>query len=281
MQDERLLELTAAIRRALAENDVERLLAHLSDDYTEVYPQSRELLRGRDALRRLLTEHPAAPRFLGPTRLTVIGEEVVATEELALYGEDRWWIVAIMSVAEGKVVAERAYYGPPLEAPAWRAEWVVSIPGGPLPDPGGHRDVDRDTVDRYFRAQATGDLPTLERLRHEGFVHDMPQSAERFPSARAYAEANSRYPGGAPRLKPLGVTGPQDRWVLGAGASPVRVSGRGAHWLGEAELVYPDGERWFEVLFMDFRDGKVIAERSYWGQPFDAPAWRAGITEGY
>lgn len=282
MQDDRLLELVRVMREALAANDVERMAPYLAADYVEDYPQSRELVRGVGALQRLLSEHPEAPRVVSPTRLTIIGEETVAAEEVAMYGDERWWVIALLSIADGKVTGQRAYYGRPLEPPAWRAAWVIPIADSGAPaELGGHHDVDRDTVERYFRAQATGDLEALQRLRHEGFVHDLPQSGERFPSADAYQQANANYPGGPPQLIPLAISGPRDRWVLGAGTGPLRVSGRGPHWLGEAELVYPDGRRWFQVQFMDFRDGKVVAERSYWAEPFDAPTWRDGISARY
>jgi hypothetical protein len=62
---------------------------------------------------------------------------------------------------------------------------------------------------------------------------------------------------------------------------PLCVSGHGAHWVGEVELNYPNGERWFDLLFMEFRDGKVVAERSYWCLPFDAPEWRRELVERY
>lgn len=281
MNDERLLELAGAIRTAMANVDVEAMAAHTAPGYTADYPQSREIVRGADALRRLIAEHPARPRIVSTTRLTIVGEEAVAAEELAMYGDEPWWIVAILSVADGRVAAERTYFGRRLEPQPWRAEWVVPIPDDvPPADTGGHQGVDRETAQAYFRAQATGDAEALRRMRHEAFVHDMPQSGERFPDANAYAAAHAAYPGGLPSLTPLGVTGPRDQWVVGAGG-PLRVSGRGPHWVGEAELTYPSGERWFEVLFMDFRDGKVVSERSYWADPFEPPAWREGIADRY
>jgi ketosteroid isomerase-like protein len=282
MNDERLLELTGTLRRAYSTFDLDALRSITTPGYAETYPQSREIVRGLDAMVRLLAEHPARPRIMSPTRLTIVGEETVAAEELAMYGDEPWWIIAILSVADAKVTGERSYYGRRLEPPAWRAGWVVPIPDDEPPaDPGGHQGVDRDTVEAYFHAVAASDDERLSRLRHPEFVHDMPQSGERFPTPRAFAEANAAYPGGGPTLTPLRVSGPQDEWVVGAGAGPLRVSGRGPHWIAEAELVYPNGDRWFEVLFMDFRDGKVVSERSYWADPFEAPAWRDGISERY
>lgn len=282
MKDDRLLGLVRALRGALAAMDVERAAALTAPDYTEEYPQSRERLRGAAGLRRLLAAHPDPPRVVGPPRLTLVGEETVAVEEMADYGAERWWIVAIFDVAEGLVQRERAYFGRPLPRAAWRAGFVVPIPDAvSSPEPGTRGAVDRDLAERYFHAQATNDFAVLERLRHDDFVHDMPQSGERFPSARAYADAHRQYPGGLPTLTPLGFSGPRDQWVVTAATGPLRVSGRGPAWVGEAELVYPNGDRWFEILFMEFRQGKVVSERSYWAEPFDPPAWRAGLTERY
>lgn len=282
MNDERLLGLTSQLRRGLREFDAEAMRAITAPGYSETYPQSREIVHGLDNMAKLLAEHPEPPRIVSPTRLTIVGEETVAAEELAMYGDEPWWIIAILSVADAMVTGERSYYGRRLEAAPWRAAWVVPIPDDePPPDVGGHQGVERDTVEAYFRATATGDTARLANLRHHDFVHDMPQSGERFPTAEAYLAANEAYPGGAPELTPLGVTGPQDEWVVGAGTGPLRVSGRGPHWIAEAELAYPNGERWFEILFISFRDGKVVSERSYWAEPFEAPAWRAGISERY
>jgi ketosteroid isomerase-like protein len=268
--------------RAEMAGDLDAWVAHLAPDFVEEYPQSRERVHGPDAVRRLLAEHPTPPRLEGEPRITILGDEGAAVEIRASYGSEPWWVVSILDVRGGLVHGERAYFAPELPPAEWRASWTVPMPEEHSPrEAGGHESVARDLVERYFRAQSESDLDTLTKLRHSDWVNDLPQAGERFPSPESYLEAHAHYPGGLPALKPIGLTGPEDHWVIAAAQLPLRVSGQGAHWVGEVERTYPSGEIWFDVLFMEFRDSRVIAERSYWSRPFEAPAWREGITERY
>jgi ketosteroid isomerase-like protein len=277
-----LRSLAEALAASLGSGDLDAYAALLAPDYAVEFPQSRELVRGPDNVRRMLAEHPQAPHFDATPRVTLLGDRWAAIETHAAYGDEPWWVVNVVELGEGRALRERAYYAPRLGPATWRAAWVVPTPDAePPPEAGSHQAVERDVVERYFRAQSDADLETLAQLRHSGWVHDMPQASERFPSSEAYLEAHANYPGGLPALKPIAITGAEDRWVLGAAPVPLRVNGIGAHWLGEVERVYPNGETWFDLLFMDFRDGRVAAERSYWCEPFDAPAWRADIAERY
>jgi SnoaL-like domain len=69
-------------------------------------------------------------------------------------------------------------------------------------------------------------------------------------------------------------------------AYPARVSielhrtiGRRDLWVNEFTIRY-DGASPFEaVSIMEFRDGKVVRERIYYGEPWEPPAWRAQWVE--
>ena len=53
-----------------------------------------------------------------------------------------------------------------------------------------------------------------------------------------------------------------------------RIVGEGKFWVSEYMINYR-GKRTFTVSVMEFRDGKVSHETQYFGDSFDAPAWRA------
>ena len=55
--------------------------------------------------------------------------------------------------------------------------------------------------------------------------------------------------------------------------------GRGDMWWIEADASYPDGSVWSTVILIELRDGKVLRERWHFGQPFEAPSWRAPFVE--
>jgi hypothetical protein len=277
-----LEQLAEAALSGGAGDELEHYVSQLAPDVVIEYPQTRERLRGRAGARRALEEHPSPPRLDGAPRVTVLGEDRAAIESHVHYGDEPCWIVSIMELRHGLIQGERDYFAEAMPPASWRAAWVVPIPSDRPPvDPGGHQAVQRDVVERYFRAQSETDLATLTRLRHRDWVHDQPQYGERFPSPASYVEAHAHYPGGMPALAPIGLSGPEDQWVIGAGSRPLRVSGQGAHWVGETLVTYPSGERWFDVLFMDFREGRVVAERSYWCRPFEIPDFRAGLNERF
>ena len=49
-------------------------------------------------------------------------------------------------------------------------------------------------------------------------------------------------------------------------------------WVNEYTIRY-DGEPVMVVGIMEFRDGKVVRERIYFGEPWEPPAWRAHWVE--
>jgi hypothetical protein len=99
--------------------------------------------------------------------------------------------------------------------------------------------------------------PALEyEARHEDYIVEFPQSGERMTrdGLRAMQEV---YPGGPPRIRPR------------------RLIGAGDLWIGESVVEYSDGKTYHGVAILEFRDGKMWRDTRYFGEPFDAPAWRA------
>jgi hypothetical protein len=132
-------------RRAVADDDLssmraglERMLG-LSDggnlspeaefelrhpDFVMEMPQSRERIRGRDAMRRMQEAFPTPPQSMVLRRVVGSGR-VWVVEGVVDYGEDPWWAVVVIELDDtGSIVRETRYYGQASDAPAWRSGWV-------------------------------------------------------------------------------------------------------------------------------------------------------------
>jgi hypothetical protein len=57
-----------------------------------------------------------------------------------------------------------------------------------------------------------------------------------------------------------------------------RIRGSGDLWVAENIVTY-DGKPMHAVNIMEFRDGKVVREAIYVGDPWEPPAWRAQWVE--
>ena len=96
------------------------------DDVVCEYPQSGEIIYGRQNLQALRSHHPGKPS--GFTVRRIVGDgELWVTEYQIDYGGKRALTVSIMEFRDGRVSRETQYFANPFEAPAWRAQWV----GGP------------------------------------------------------------------------------------------------------------------------------------------------------
>ena len=103
--------------------------------------------------------------------------------------------------------------------------------------------------------------PALEyEARHQDFTVEFPQSGERM-DRDGLRRLQEHFPSGAPRIRLR------------------RLIGAGDLWIGEAVICYTDGQVLHGANIMEFRDGKIWKETRYYGEPFEAPAWRAGWAQ--
>ncbi len=117
----------------------------------------------------------------------------------------------------------------------------------------------RAILDRLF--EFTGaDVARAEELYHEDAVLEFPQSGERFEGRATFTEWRSQYPVGADDL----------RYKIG------RVTVREDFSAVEMTASYDRGETWvYGVQLADYRDDKIIRERIYVAEGWEAPDWRA------
>ena len=119
----------ARIRRlveAINTQEMEPFDAIYHDDVVIEWPQSGEVIRGKQNIRELRLAFPTPPTA---TLRRIIGSgELWAAEMIFDYAGDRFYTVLIHEYRDGLVVRETSYDGAPFEAPAWRAQWVERTP---------------------------------------------------------------------------------------------------------------------------------------------------------
>jgi len=101
-----------------------------------------------------------------------------------------------------------------------------------------------------------GDVTNAHEIYHDDAVLEFPQSGERFEGVELFTAWRSEYP--------AEVTFRIRRTVIFEDFSVVELSG-----------AYDGGPEVLGVQMLDFRGNKVIRERIYVTEPWEAPQWRA------
>ena len=117
-------------------------------------------------------------------------------------------------------------------------------------------------VRELFERLRTAMDPALEyQYRHEDYQVEFPQSGERL-DRDGLRRLQETFPGGGPPRIQLR-----------------RLTGAGDLWITETVIHYTDGKVFHGANIVEFRDGKIWKETRYYGEPFEAPAWRAEWAE--
>jgi hypothetical protein len=119
----------------------------------------------------------------------------------------------------------------------------------------------RVALDRHWAASASGDQDAEHDIYADDSICDYPQSAERIIGRRNLQALRSHHPG-----KPSGF-------------EIKRIVGSGELWITEYIISYLGGAKLYTVSIMEFKDGKVVHETQYFGDPFEPPAWRSQWVE--
>ena len=114
---------------------------------------------------------------------------------------------------------------------------------------------------RHFLAELFSRLSPEEEYetRHEDYAMEMPQSGERIRGREKMREFQEAYPH-PPSIRLR------------------RVLVRDGLWVAEGVNDY-GGQIYNTVLIIELKDGKVWRETRYYGEPFEAPGWRARWVE--
>jgi len=127
-----------------------------------------------------------------------------------------------------------------------------------------NRTTDRDArtrsrLEQHWEASDRGDSDTEHAIYAADAILDYPQSGERF-RGRSKIQAQR---GGHPAERHFTI---------------LRIRGGGDLWVSECVITY-DGVPTYSVSVMEFADELVTHETQYFADPFQAPAWRAALSE--
>lgn len=136
-----------------------------------------------------------------------------------------------------------------------------------------------EVVRRYVDAHAAHDYDTLGALRDPDWTLEWPQSGERVRGDANDRAIMSNWPVDKPSGLSVRVVGSEDQWFVTPFNMIQRLNGSGDFWFADGTSAYPDGSTWFVVALIQLRGGKVWRETWYFGEPFEAPAWRAAWIE--
>jgi len=117
----------------------------------------------------------------------------------------------------------------------------------------------RALLERLFE-YAGADVDRAEELYHPDAVLEFPQSGERFEGRDTFTQWRAQYPVGRDdlRYRIRRMTVREDFSVVELSAS------------------YDQGVNWLQgVQLLDFREDKVVRERIYVTELWEAPEWRA------
>jgi ketosteroid isomerase-like protein len=117
----------------------------------------------------------------------------------------------------------------------------------------------RDAIEGYFEAFERQDLDAMEKLLHEGYVEEFPQSGESIRGKQNWRSVIENYPS-LPNMT-------DHSYVLSGDLGVLKMT-----------LEY-DGNRIYACEIIDFEDGRIKRARAYFAEPFDAPEWRSQWVE--
>jgi hypothetical protein len=119
---------------AMATNDFYAASEWLSSDFEGYWPQSKELIRGREAFARINTAYPAKGRWRFDLQQLVVQGAQVVTDVAITDGDIQARAVTFHFVREGLIAAQLEYWPDPFPAPEWRAGFVEVVERPHFPD---------------------------------------------------------------------------------------------------------------------------------------------------
>lgn len=121
----------AVVRRfwkAMATNDFHAASLCLTEDYRLQWPQSGEIIEGRENFAHINAAYPAQGLWTFDLRRIVGEGDQIVTEVGISDGEMRATAITFHTVRGDLIALQREFWPDPFQAPEWRRRWV-RLPG--------------------------------------------------------------------------------------------------------------------------------------------------------
>lgn len=100
----------------------------LADNFTCFWPQSSELITGREAFTQINSRYPAAGKWRFTLNASVCEHNKVVTDVSVTDGATVGRAITFHTVEHGKIVNQVEFWPEPFAAPDWRKDWISLLP---------------------------------------------------------------------------------------------------------------------------------------------------------
>ena len=107
--------------------DEQAMLGTVAEDFVQEWPQTGEMVRGRQACMNVMANYPGGPPQIEMGRISGEGDHWVVESTTTYPGGDVYHVMTAIEFRDGLLVRQTDYFGPEFPAPEWRQQWVEPI----------------------------------------------------------------------------------------------------------------------------------------------------------
>lgn len=120
-------QVVVAFWDAMKSNDFAQAGQWLTDDFECFWPQSGELIVGRDNFIAINSFYPANGRWLFDIHSIVCDGDTVVTDVSVTDGVEQARAITFHTIDNGLICHQKEFWPDPMPAQSWRAKWVKII----------------------------------------------------------------------------------------------------------------------------------------------------------
>ncbi|MDN4474028.1 nuclear transport factor 2 family protein [Demequina zhanjiangensis] len=121
-------EVVARYWELMRQNQFAKISELLHDDFTCVWPQSHELIRGPEAFRLINADYPAGARWTFEVERAAVDGGAVVTDTRVSDGRTNARVITFFTVDAGRIVRMHEYWPDDYPAPTHRRHLVERWP---------------------------------------------------------------------------------------------------------------------------------------------------------